>query len=265
MKTSEAPNREYDENQIYQLIQNCQSFETYDSDRTKTWEHRIAYKDSIHKLKTLTEKGVFQSEAKYFEGSFLPIYYRSYASHSEQEYVTDIRKLAVGLIQALRRKYTHDQVVAIMLSIALDATQDVVLMVGVINTEKWIIKTDIVQFTEALAYFIDPVLDKKVRARTPGSKKRQPQVKLWTQVQNLALENTDTDDKILRNYVIEAHRCTNKRKVVRVYNPQALPDTATTENSPRKRKRAANDLARPSDNEDAVQFKDPVLLDFVST
>jgi sensor domain CHASE-containing protein len=131
-----ARHREFTENQIYQDIENCQDFGSYDLDPTKTLERRQAFKKSIIKLHNLTLAGVEKSE-RYVFWSEEPTAFSSgriYGDADEirlQPYVIQIRKLAVKIIQALREKYTSEEVAAIMLATALDAAHKVVLTVSV--------------------------------------------------------------------------------------------------------------------------------------
>jgi len=122
--------REFDENEIYRYIQDCQNFESYGTDPAKTWERRQAYQKAIVKLKELAEDGIRKSE----EGYFFDSWRRSYGDADEfreQPYVIELRKIAVGIIQKLRREYyPTEQIAAIMLATALDAAHKVVLNVS---------------------------------------------------------------------------------------------------------------------------------------
>ncbi|KAH7039913.1 uncharacterized protein B0I36DRAFT_309597 [Microdochium trichocladiopsis] len=214
VKTPQFLDRPYSENQIYRLLENCQNYDSYDADPTKTWARRMAYRESIKTLKGLTELGIRKYEPYLFEHGFLGIGSRSYGFDGDSKQVRTIRKIAVGIVRGLTTaNFTHEEIVAVMLSTALDAAQKTV-----------------VTFTEAMAYFIDPRQDLGGEEHVIDA--HDERTKLWGQLQALAWQDAkklpngslqfkndpEIDEKIL-GYVLEAQRFNPYMRVPRVCNP----------------------------------------------
>lgn len=145
VKSTNYPNRQYTEAQIYEHLDNCQNYQSWDSDETKVWERRVRYQQSINFLKKLAEQGVAQSDySTYGMASWLRQSLQSIGHAAEKPFVTEIRKLAVHTIYQLRKWragsfFSREEVAAVVLFLALEIAHKLVLT-----------------FTEVVAYFVDP-------------------------------------------------------------------------------------------------------------
>lgn len=199
VKTVEFHNRKYEENDIYFHIENCQNFETHDSDPTTTWRRRMAYQESIKVLKQLAEDGVHRSQHGWLEDV---LHSRSYGTENDGEAVHSLRRVGVTLIQALLKKLSTEEVAAFMLCTALDAAQQFVTT-----------------FSEALAWCMKP-----------------ENASIWQSFHDLAWQDTsaDLDDDFiytstgkndqsvsaqLKAYVLEIVRLSSPHDIARVYQP----------------------------------------------
>ena len=196
VKTAEFPNREFSENAIYELLANCQDFQSWDADQTKGMKRQQLFRTSIQKLKQLTDYGVSRSAdgLLYWRNLF-----RTYGSGKEYKVspeVITMRKLAVKSIQILLRNgFSYDEVASIMLTFALDSAHKLVL-----------------NFTEILAYFIDP---KTHENHTIGNHGKDSRTELWREIQKLALKNDSKADEKIVKYALEAQRLTPSIKLAR--------------------------------------------------
>ncbi|ORY11777.1 heme peroxidase [Clohesyomyces aquaticus] len=137
VKTPEHLDREFSENAIFQLIEDCQNYQAWDSDVTKGMKRRQAFQAAIHKLKELADDGVRRSSTGLL---YWRNFWRSYGTSGDDEIVKKTRGLAVKTVQALNANgFSTAKVSALMFNFALGS----------------IYKTDLT-FTEMLAYFIDP-------------------------------------------------------------------------------------------------------------
>ena len=126
VKTKKYPNREYDENEIYQHINNVQKFLSYNSDETTTWKRRIAFRDSIKFLKEKAERGMARAQRGFFE--FLTG--RSYGTADETKEVKKLREFATELSRCLKRKRTNEEAAAMLLVATLEAAHKTILAVS---------------------------------------------------------------------------------------------------------------------------------------
>lgn len=198
VRTVEFPNREFSENAVYELLDNCQDYQSWDSDQTKGMKRRQLFKTSIQKLKALADYGVRKSSVGLFYWRNL---FRTYGTGREllnSPEVHGMRKLAVKSTQALLQKgYSYDEVSSIMLRFALDSAHKLVL-----------------NFTEILAYFIDP---KTHEGKTIGDHWTDNRTELWREIQKSALKDTAEEDEKILGYALEAQRLTPSLKLARQY------------------------------------------------
>lgn len=131
VKSAKNPERSYDENQIYKHIANCQNYQAWDSDLTKTWQNRLAYRDSIKFLYGLAEEGVSRSLPQGWYGTLERLIsgQSGYGTTDDLPSAINVRRRAAGIVQALRKHFKIEQVIAIMLVTVLDTVQKMVGMV----------------------------------------------------------------------------------------------------------------------------------------
>ncbi|KXJ96370.1 heme peroxidase [Microdochium bolleyi] len=219
IKTPHFLDRAFSEDQIYRLLENCQNYESHDEDPAKSWERRMAYRDSIKTLMSLADQGIKSYKPYLYEQGIFGFGTRSYGCEGDIEQVRRVRKIAVAIVRALSESsFSHEEIVAVMLSTALEATQKVVAT-----------------FTETLAYFLNPQHKPMDCDDIPDT--NTTRAELWGQIQTLAGEdahemfdgrlqfrnNLDVDNKIL-GYILEAQRFNPYMKIPYIYNPMIETD-----------------------------------------
>lgn len=237
VKTVEFPNRKYEENDIYFHIENCQNFETHDSDPTTRWRRRMAYQESIKGLKLLAEDGIYRSQHGWLEDV---LHSRSYGTEKDGDHVHSLRKVGVKLVQTLLKKWSVEEVAAFMLCTALDTAQSFVTT-----------------FSEALAWLMDPA-----------------HADVWQDFHALAWQDTTADfdgastyanlakndqtvNAELQAHVLEIIRLSTNHETARVYQPVESSTTSTTV-----------EIAQSADNSFSITREiakgETVILDLVS-
>ena len=193
VKTTDFPDREFSENAIYELLEHCQDYQSWDADQTKGMKRRQLFQASIQKLKALADYGVVKSSVGWFYWRNL---FRTYGTGAPESIA--MRRLAVNSTQSLLRAgFSYDEVASVQLQFALDSAHKLVL-----------------NFTEILAYFIDPKTHQKGVVGDHGADSR---TELWRELQQLALkDNASADNEIVR-YALEAQRLTPSLKLARQY------------------------------------------------
>ncbi|MCJ1465542.1 hypothetical protein MMC07_004160 [Pseudocyphellaria aurata] len=185
VQTPQHPNRQYNENEIYEHICNCQDYRSYNSDETTMWKRRLAFKKSIIFLREKAEYGARRARG------FFGLIPRDNKTTGDRAYVVALRNFGVKVSKAFAKKLKNtDEVAAMMLVIALEA-----------------VHKSVMTFTEVLAYFIDHPHEK------------EPNVSNWIEIQNLAYENTPEAHETLKRYVLEAQRIRIDSPLVRLYSP----------------------------------------------
>ena len=213
VKSVEYPDREFSENQIYQHLDNCQDYQSWDADQTKSMKRRQLFKTSILELKKLADDGVIKYSAGVLSWRN---WVRSYGGSSDSSEVKDVRKMAVQSTQALLAKgFSYEEVAGLMLDFALDSVHKLVL-----------------DFTEILAFFIDPVDPATLKPRLRNDPEMAKHTKLWREVQILAMnKNKDpTADEQLVKYILEAQRLTQTLNLARQYVGPGSTKIQTTVN-----------------------------------
>lgn len=127
VKTEQHKDRLYNENQIYQHIDNCQSYKVYESDETALWKRRVAFQKSIEFLKKQAEHGAEQARVGYF-GRFTA---RGLKTAGDDDYVVRVREFGVKASRELAAKMGGpNEAAAVMLAIVLDAAHKSVMTVS---------------------------------------------------------------------------------------------------------------------------------------
>lgn len=242
VKTNQSNvDRPYTENQIYQHIDNCQNFQSWDSDETKVWQRRVAFKESMAFLQKFAEGGVAKSDyTPYAYAAGLRRWLKEDRSeqYQDQPYATKVRELAIQTVAALKSSgLSQKEIAAVMLSFALDIAHKIVLT-----------------FTEIIAYFVDPT---KHEDKTIGSAADDTQTQRWKELKVLAAKNTPAADNEIKNYVREAHRLSYNLKLCRKHNstePSVLSKTTVAKDD-----MVLLDIFAASQN--AKHFKNPSVFD----
>ena len=195
VKTDAYPNREFSEDAIYKLMDDCQDYQSWDTDQTKGNKRRQTFQTSIKKLKEVAEYGVRRSSSGilWWRNAF-----RTYGAGTEPRQVMQMRRLAVTATQTLLSKgFSQAEVSAIMLAFALDSAHNLVQ-----------------SFTETLAYFIDPKTREHCWVGPPA---KDPRTKHFQSLQNLSLNPSPENDVKITQYALEAQRLRPSPKLAPQY------------------------------------------------
>ncbi|TAQ84346.1 hypothetical protein B7494_g7332 [Chlorociboria aeruginascens] len=192
IKTPSFTDRKYNENQIYQHINNCQDYLAYNSDETTQFKRRLAFRDSISFLKEQAEYGVHMNAPGFLGRT------RDLRTTGDEEYVVRLRQFGVQASRNLANELPggEEEVAAMMLTIALDTTHKTVMT-----------------FTEVLAYFID------------NPHEEHPDMGDWINIQKLAYDDSLESASQLKRYVLEAQRLRVDLPLMRTYAPVNPKDT----------------------------------------
>jgi hypothetical protein len=192
VKTPEFPEREFFENDIFRLIEDCQNYQAWDSDVTKGMKRRQLFQTSIRKLQRLAYGGAYGSAAGFLGWRNFG---RNYGTKGDSEAVKDIRRLGVKTVQALNAKgFSTDEVAALMLNFTLESVYKINLA-----------------FTEMVAFFIDP---KSLDFDHDELLSHGTRTKLWKDLQKVAFEDKDYE---ISKYVLEAQRLSTAGYLAREY------------------------------------------------
>jgi hypothetical protein len=173
-----------DPNFVYEQLNNCQDYLTYNSDETTVLPRRIEFRKSIQWLYDHANYGIQQVQSKKRQ------------SNNPKNLTEELQQFGTAMATALlSRDFTAEEAAAIRLSIALDAVHKSILMVCEMNRIPE--QTNTSQFAEVLDYLLHKTIGQKY---------------IWEDVQQLSSRNADAD---LRGYVLETQRLAVKVPLIR--------------------------------------------------
>jgi hypothetical protein len=124
---SHAP---YSENEVYQHINNCQVFLSYNTDETKLLKRRKAFRDSMTFLLGLAEEGNIREAGKWRTTRWIQGFFGTVASLGQDKpnFMTALGYRVAG--EVLQREKNTSKAATILLLTGLDSAYNVVLAVS---------------------------------------------------------------------------------------------------------------------------------------
>ncbi|KAF4445770.1 heme peroxidase [Fusarium austroafricanum] len=186
---SSAP---YSENEVYQHINNCQVFLSYNTDETKLLKRRKAFRDSMSFLLKLTEKGNIREAGRWRMTRWASSVLGAIGSlgKNKPNFMTALGFRVAG--EVLKRERNTSKAAAILLLTGLDSAYNVVLA-----------------FTSVMESFFNSLYAEKPKARASEIKS------LWLEVQQLAFKDDDKSNKRIQAIVLKVQRWSVRLPVIR--------------------------------------------------
>ncbi|KAJ4243864.1 hypothetical protein NW762_014745 [Fusarium torreyae] len=186
---SQAP---YSENEVYQHINNCQVFLSYNTDETKLLKRRKDFQNSINFLLRLTEEGNIREAGRWRTTRLVRHIFGSIASlgRDKPNYMTALGFRVAGEI--LKKENNTDKAAAIFLLTGLDSAYNVVLA-----------------FSSVMEAFFQGLY-----AKSPA-KREQENKDMWLEIQQLAFKDDTESNERIRALVLKAQRWSVKLPIIR--------------------------------------------------
>ncbi|CZS85760.1 unnamed protein product [Fusarium graminearum] len=186
---SHAP---YSENEIYQHINNCQVFLSYNTDETKLLKRRKAFRDSMSFLLKLAQEGNICEAGKWRTTRWLQGFFGAIASfgHDKPNFMTALGYRVAG--EVLQREKNTTKAATILLLTGLDSAYNVVLA-----------------FTSVMESFFQNLYAEKPNAR--GEEIRAA----WLEIQKLAFEDDAKSNERIQALVLKVQRWSVRLPIVR--------------------------------------------------
>ncbi|KAH7258995.1 heme peroxidase-domain-containing protein [Fusarium redolens] len=183
---SDAP---YSENEVYQHINNCQVFLSYNTDETKLLKRRKAFRDSMGFLLKLTEEGNVKEAGRWKMTRWFGSVFGALGGKKENYMEALGYRVATEIIE---REHDTGKAAAILLLTGLDSAYNVVLA-----------------FTSTMESFFNSLYAEKPSPR-------QQEIKsLWLKVQSLAFDDEIKSIERIQAIVLKVQRWSVRLPVIR--------------------------------------------------
>ncbi|RGP79400.1 heme peroxidase [Fusarium longipes] len=186
---SHAP---YSENEIYQHINNCQVFLSYNSDETKLLKRRKAFRDSMSFLLKLAEQGNIREAGKWRTTRWVQGFFGAVASLGQDKpnFMTALGYRVAG--EVTQRESNTSKAATILLLTGLDSAYNVVLA-----------------FTSVMESFFQNLYAEKPNDRGKDIRKA------WLDIQKLAFQDDAESNERIQALVLKVQRWSVRLPVVR--------------------------------------------------
>ncbi|KAL4727914.1 hypothetical protein ACLX1H_004611 [Fusarium chlamydosporum] len=199
----------YSENEVYQHINNCQVFLSYNTDETKLLKRRKAFRDSMSHLLKLTEEGTIREAGKWRTTRWVQNFFGAVASfgYEKPKFMTALGYRVAG--EVLQREPNTSKAATILLLTGLDSAYNAVLAVSRCLVIISNILSDIYQFTSVMESFFQSLYAEK-----PGE--RAQEIKsAWLEIQELAFKDDAKSNERIQALVLKVQRWSVRLPIVR--------------------------------------------------
>ncbi|KAM0355122.1 hypothetical protein ACHAPU_000982 [Fusarium lateritium] len=186
---SHAP---YSENEVYQHINNCQVFLSYNTDETKLLKRRKDFRDSMNFLLKLAEEGNVREAGRWRTTRWIQSVFGTIASLGQDKpnFMTALGFRVAGEI--IKREGNTTKAAAILLLTAFDSAYNVVLA-----------------FTSVMEGFFNGLYSRSSEEK--ATKAREA----WLDIQNLAFSNDPKSNDRIQALVLKIQRWNVKLPIIR--------------------------------------------------
>ncbi|RFN54271.1 heme peroxidase [Fusarium flagelliforme] len=203
---SHAP---YSENEVYQHINNCQVFLSYNTDETKLLKRRKAFRDSMTFLLNLAEEGNIREAGKWRTTRWVQGFFGAVASLGQDKpnFMTALGYRVAG--EVLQREKNTSKAATILLLTGLDSAYNVVLA-----------------FTSVMESFFQSLYAEHPSER--GEKIRNA----WLEIQKLAFTDDAKSNERIQALVLKVQRWSVRLPIVRKASRETTIQATNHENKP---------------------------------
>jgi hypothetical protein len=242
---SHAP---YSENEVYQHINNCQVFLSYNADETKLLKRRKAFRDSMTFLLNLAEEGNIREAGKWRTTRWVQSFFGTVASLGQDKpnFMTALGYRVAG--EVLQREKNTSKAATILLLTGLDSAYNVVLA-----------------FTSVMESFF-----RELYAEHPSKPWGKVIRDSWLEIQKLAFNDDAESNERIQALVLKVQRWSVKLPIVRKASQETTIQATNDDGKPEQMKLAKGtvvvcDIKMAEENNDSTNADEREELNYCSS